>query len=439
MDELDLIGIGIGPSNLSLAALLAPITRFRARFFDRRAAFGWHPGMMLPGTRMQTSFLKDLVTPVDPTSPFGFLSYLVARGCFYRFLNAEFSRVRRADFAEYLRWVADQLPNLSFAHEAVSVAHDEHGFSVAFTNGKQARAKNLVVATGLAPHVPAWASGHLGVDCVHSHTYLETPIEVAGRRVLVIGGGQSGAEIFLDLFGGRRGAPAEVVWATRRANLEPLDESAFANEYFTPEYVRQFHRLPAHRRSRLVDAQKLTGDGISPETLRELSQALYDRDFLAASGPSHRILPHREVRTLRRDRSAFQVVMHNDFTGADETLVADVVVLATGYRHRVPTCLDALAARLPYDEEGNVRLGEDYSVAIDGAPGHRIYMQNAGRYSHGVADAQLSLAAWRAAVIVNSLLVSEVYPAVAAAPPLDWCESESTEPWPEAPARSLLS
>jgi lysine N6-hydroxylase len=119
--------------------------------------------------------------------------------------------------------------------------------------------------------------------------------------------------------------------------------------------------------------------------------------------------------------------------------VPDVVVLATGYRHRVPTCLEALAARLPYDEEGNVRLGEDYSVAIDGAPGHRIYMQNAGRYSHGVADAQLSLAAWRAAVIVNSLLVSEVYPAVSAAPPLDWCESESAELWPEAPARSLLS
>lgn len=439
MDELDLIGIGIGPSNLSLAALLAPITRFRARFFDRRASFGWHPGMMLPGTRMQTSFLKDLVTPVDPTSPFGFLSYLVARGRFYRFLNADFSRVRRADFAEYLRWVAEQLPNLTFAHEATSVVHDERGFNVAFTNGTQSRAKNLVVATGLAPHVPPWASAHVGADCIHSHIYLEAPIDVSGRRVLVIGGGQSGAEIFLDLFGGRRGAAAEVVWATRRANLEPLDESAFANEYFTPAYVRQFHRLPAHRRSRLVEAQKLTGDGISPETLRELSQSLYDRDFLATSGPAHRILPHREVRTLRRDRGAFQVVMHNDFTGVDETNAADVVVLATGYRHCVPVCLEGLAPRLPYDGEGNLRLGEDYSVALDGAPGHRIYMQNAGRYSHGVADAQLSLTAWRAAVIVNSLLGSEVYPAVSADPPLDWCEEDSAEIWPEVPARSLLS
>jgi hypothetical protein len=42
-------------------------------------------------------------------------------------------------------------------------------------------------------------------------------------------------------------------------------------------------------------------------------------------------------------------------------------------------------------------------------------------------------------VIVNSLLGSEVYPAVSAAPPLDWCEPESPDVWPEVPARSLLS
>src|SRR5687768_9680025 len=110
----DLAGVGIGPFNLSLAALVARVSGLRARFFDRCPAFQWHPGMMLPGTRMQTSFLKDLVTPVDPTSPFGFLSYLVAQGRFYRFLNADFGRARRGEFASYLRWVAEQLDNLEF-------------------------------------------------------------------------------------------------------------------------------------------------------------------------------------------------------------------------------------------------------------------------------------------------------------------------------------
>lgn len=48
--SLDLAGIGIGPFNLSLAALLDPQTEVSARFFDRRAGFAWHPGMMLPNT-----------------------------------------------------------------------------------------------------------------------------------------------------------------------------------------------------------------------------------------------------------------------------------------------------------------------------------------------------------------------------------------------------
>jgi lysine N6-hydroxylase len=439
MDDFDLVGIGIGPSNLSLAALLAPISRVRACFFDRRPAFSWHPGMMLPGTRMQTSFLKDLVTPVDPTSPFGFLSYLVAKGRFYRFVNADFSHVRRADFADYLRWVAEQLPNLGFSHDATEIVLDERGFSVAFANGRQVRSRHLVVATGLAPHVPSWARGSLGQDCIHSHAYVDNPLDVEGRRVLVVGGGQSGAEIFLDLLSGRRGRATEVLWATRRANLDPLDETAFTNEYFTPDYVREFHRLPADRRHSLVEAQKLTGDGVSPETLRELSQVLYERDFLGDVGCGYKVMPHREVRTMRRERGAFHVAMHNGFSQSDEALFADVVVLATGYRYALPACVEPLAARLARDAGGHLRLEEDYAITPEGAPGHRIYMQNAGRHSHGVADAQLSLTAWRSAVIVNSLLESKVYPAASCPSPMSWRDDDTREPWTDAPLASLFS
>ena len=436
--EYDLTGIGIGPSNLSLAALLAPISRVRAHFFERRAAFGWHPGMMLPGTEMQTSFLKDLVTPVDPASPFGFLSYLVAKGRFYRFVNADFSRVRRAEFADYLRWVADQLPSLSFSHEVREVIHDEDGFVISFADGKKARSRHLVVATGLAPHVPPWARWHLGQDCVHSHAYLEAPLHVEGRRVLVVGGGQSGAEIFLDLLSGRRGSAAEVSWVTRRQNLEPLDETPFTNEYFTPDYVRTFRRLPADKRRALVDAQKLTGDGISPETLRSLSQALYECDFLGASCVSHRILPYREVRLLRREHGVFHAVMHNGLSQTEEHLSADVVVLATGYQSALPGCMEPLGSQVARDPDNQLILAEDYSIAWDGAPSHRIYMQNAGRHSHGVADAQLSLAAWRSAVIVNSLLESEIYPTAPCASPVRWCGS-GDEAWTPSTAGTLLS
>ena len=46
MDMLDVIGIGIGPFNLSLAALIAP-TPLRALFLEKRGAFCWRgpPGV----------------------------------------------------------------------------------------------------------------------------------------------------------------------------------------------------------------------------------------------------------------------------------------------------------------------------------------------------------------------------------------------------------
>ncbi|MGH9158968.1 MAG: carboxypeptidase regulatory-like domain-containing protein, partial [Vicinamibacteraceae bacterium] len=49
-------------------------------FFERSTAFEWHPGMLLPGAKLQTACLKDLVTAVAPTSPHSFLAYLVAHG-----------------------------------------------------------------------------------------------------------------------------------------------------------------------------------------------------------------------------------------------------------------------------------------------------------------------------------------------------------------------
>src|ERR1700674_92511 len=64
---LDAVGVGVGPFNLSLAALLAP-TGFNARFFDKSADFQWHPGLLLPEATIQVSYLKDLVTLVDPMS-----------------------------------------------------------------------------------------------------------------------------------------------------------------------------------------------------------------------------------------------------------------------------------------------------------------------------------------------------------------------------------
>ncbi len=48
---LDFIGIGVGPFNLSIAALGSEVTGFNSKFFERKPHFSWHPGMMVPAWR----------------------------------------------------------------------------------------------------------------------------------------------------------------------------------------------------------------------------------------------------------------------------------------------------------------------------------------------------------------------------------------------------
>lgn len=85
---LDFVGVGVGPSNLSLAALAAPVADLDGLFLDQEDTFTWHPGAMLPRSKLQVSYLKDLVTLVDPTSRYSFLNFLVQHGRVYRALVA---------------------------------------------------------------------------------------------------------------------------------------------------------------------------------------------------------------------------------------------------------------------------------------------------------------------------------------------------------------
>ena len=56
MNTKDLVGIGIGPFNLSIAALCHDSPKLDVAFYDKKPSFCWHPGMLLPNTFLQTSF-----------------------------------------------------------------------------------------------------------------------------------------------------------------------------------------------------------------------------------------------------------------------------------------------------------------------------------------------------------------------------------------------
>lgn len=400
----DYAAVGVGPANLSLAALADPVPGLRGIHLERRAGFSWHPGMLLPEATLQVSHLKDLVTLVDPTSRFSFLAFLSAHDRLYDFLAADFPAVLRTEFDQYLQWVAGRLPSLVFGAEVREADFQEGHFRLR-TDKEELRSRHLVLGTGLTPRVPEVFRPHLGPAVLHSADFLLRAPEVAGRRVVVVGGGQSGAEIVRHLASGpgTPGGPASLTWVSRRPSFLPLDDSPFANDLYSPAYVRHFHRLPAERRARLLDRQKYTSDGIDLAVLQDVHRLRYRAEHLDGTPGRLRFLPDCTVTGV--DGGAGELKLSVDCEGPDApaVLAADVVVLCTGYGYELPAFMTALAPRLRRTD-GLLDVGEDFSLAWDGPPEHRIYLQNGARHAWGVADPNLSLLAWRSAVVLNSVL-----------------------------------
>jgi lysine N6-hydroxylase len=400
-DVLDLAGLGAGPFNLSIAALAnSHLPQLATRFFERRLDPAWHPGLMLPDTHLQTGFLKDLVTAVAPDSRHSFLSYLVEHRRFYRFLNAELGTVSRAEFSDYLGWAARRLDNVALGETVREVLLDGRGFRLR-TDAGDYRTRHLSLGTGKRPWLPDFAEGLRGHHCLHAAEIARTRRDFGGRRVVVVGGGQSGADIFLNALRGHWGQPRELHWVSRRRNFEPLDETAFTNEYFTPDYTRRFHGLPREVREREVAAQKLASDGITPAALQSLYRELYHRFDVLGEPRWARLCPHREAIALDRNGLGFTLTTEHGLTGGRERFNADVVVFATGFCSHLPDCLGDLTPRLECNNHGELVLGPHFEARWDGPSAHRIYAVNAGRHSHGIAEPQLSLMAWRSATILN--------------------------------------
>lgn len=102
-----MVGIGIGPFNLGLAALAEPLDEIDAVFFDKEEKFEWHPGMLIDGTDLQIPFLADLVTFADPTSPYSFLNYIHKQKRLYPFFFFNRFDIPRQEYNEYAKWVAE--------------------------------------------------------------------------------------------------------------------------------------------------------------------------------------------------------------------------------------------------------------------------------------------------------------------------------------------
>lgn len=398
----DCIGIGVGPFNLSLACLTEAAGNVEAVFLERKQSFTWHQGMQLPDATIQVSHFKDLVTLADPQNRYTFVNYLWEQGRLYHFLNAKFDAILRSEFEDYLCWAFDKNSLVRPEHDVSEVDFD--GDFVVTSNKGQFRSKSISVAIGQTPHIPDCVSGLSNRNVLHTSDFMTNLPDTSGKSVTIVGGGQSGAEAFLNL--SQRDSskrPAKITWVTRRSNFDPIDDSPFANEIFTPHLSDEHYDLDEVSKRVGLKQYKLASDGISAATLAQVYQVLYKHRFLDKTDLEATLIAHSTlIKAVPRGTQENKLTFRNSTNGELFDVNSDIVIFATGYKPSPLDFMSSLEKRLELSG-GEPRIRKDFSVVWDGPEDRKIFILNSSRLQRGVPDPNLSLNAWRSQKILNSI------------------------------------
>ncbi|KAK8045644.1 hypothetical protein PG993_005668 [Apiospora rasikravindrae] len=441
-DEVhDLICVGFGPASLAVAVAIhdglesGAIKKSQAPkvlFLEKQQRFAWHAGMLLPGAKMQISFIKDMATLRDPRSHFTFLNFVHEKGRLIDFINLNTFLPARVEYEEYLRWCADHFRHVvQYGREVHSVTPVRSGggpvsvFEVTSVNAQTGHATTYRAKN----HPPGPAPNHPRI--IHSSQYAHLVPKIlrqsaAPYRVAVIGGGQSGAEIFNNI---QKLYPNSKTHLIMRSEfLKPSDDSPFVNSIFNPSFIDDLYPRSASSRSALLQDARSTNYGV---VRLELIEALYEHMYEQRRelGPDERTWPHRihgatEVTGLDKSNSdgplRLRVRSLRDHanarvaSGEEAVLDVDLVIAATGYQRTSHlSMMEKLAPLLPgqHQQGGkltdrDVKVGRDYGVEFAPgkiAKGSGIWLQGCNEKTHGLSDTLLSVLATRSGEIVESI------------------------------------
>lgn len=389
----DIIGIGIGPFNLGLAALCSTIPELNCLFIDQNESFSWHPGMMLPGTRLQVPWYADLVALADPCNPYIYMKFLQARKRMIRFAIGEKHFIKRTEYNEYCQWVIAQLPTLQFGTACIKIEKDSLFYKVT-TNKGTFLAQKIVLGTGTVPFVPALEQTS-NENTFHSSDYLYKKEKILNLdSITVVGSGQSAAEIFYDLLQTYHG---KLNWFTRSNRFFPMDYSKLTLELSTPDYIDYFYAIPDRIKPSVLAGQDSLYKGINHSLISDIYDLLVEKD----TADIH-LYTNCELNKISGNIS-----MNFQHTELQKTFIheTNAVVLATGYQQILPECIKPLRPFIQLDSQGKYKTRPNYSIDDNNS----LFIQNAESATHGFNAADLGLGPYRNAVILNTILGYEHY------------------------------
>jgi lysine N6-hydroxylase len=411
------VGIGAGPANLSLAALFESSTTEKIALFDKQPGPSWHNRLLHSGVRMQTSWLKDLVSLIAPRHELTFLNYLVTTGRMYALMNAQFDVIPRLEYVRYLAWAAAKLQNVFYGVPVDKISFGDGGFTVHSGGLPVAHSENLVIGIGSAPVMPDGFAGlpperaFIADDLADR---LDAMSEHPDAPVAVVGGGQTGLEATMKLL--NRGF-TNIKWFGRRLWFDTIDDSPNANDVYRPAHVEALQRLSPPTRRQIIERLNPTGDALTPGAMRTVYQANYDAMLELGRFPVI-LHPARDVKngTMEGD----DVVLKCQTPEKTEEYRVQHVVIATGRRNVDVPFDDDLRERVEFGEDGELIVESDFSVRWKGMNGHKMYALNRARFNQGLTDANLTLLPVRAAIVLNSMFGREMFQIRDELCPVNW-------------------
>ena len=236
--------------------------------------------------------------------------------------------VPRDDMVRYLgEYAASRGVAPEFGVEVTRVERDGSGWTVDSSSGPRA-ATAVVLATGFSskPYLPEWASDP-GLPLVHSSAY-RNPKPYVGQHVLVVGAGNSAAEIAVDLV--RAGATVTMSVRTP-PNIVRRDTLGVPSQLLGIALRRVPERVmnPMSAALRKVSVPDLSDHGLPAPHRDGFTQFLRTHTVP--------ILDHGFVEEVRAGRIAIvpavTAIKAGEVQLADGTTIRpDAVVCATGYR-----------------------------------------------------------------------------------------------------------
>lgn len=318
--DYNVVIVGAGPYGLGAGAHLRQIQGLGVKVFGQPMSF-WKNQMPV-GMLLRSSWEASNLW--DPKREFTLRGYQKASG------NRIASPVPLESFVKYGLWFQQQaLPDLD-QRQISSIETDSTGFRVSVADGEVITSQRVVIASGIAPFAwrPAEFQNLPSAQVSHSSQHHELA-QFRGKRVIVVGGGQSALESGALLH--ENGAGVEIIvrsmgvkwlgWKKKIQSLGPVAKLFYSWTDVGPAGISQIVSRPAL----LKRFPRETQDRLRIRSIRPAGAS-----WLMGRLASVPITTGRSIVSAAADGSEIRLKLDD---GGERA--ADHVLLGTGYRVQV--------------------------------------------------------------------------------------------------------